>query len=523
MDKFTWNRYDDSQGVGSPFQRLRLNAEFRLLFADRVHKHLFNGGALSEQASIDRYLALTDHIDKAIVAESARWGDTQDNTPYGNTASSSTNPNSDHYPPTINNPIYFTREQHWVVERDNVINNYIPSLYDTSNSYATLNELRNENLYPSIDPPVYAQHGGSVPSGHNLVVTTGNGTIYYTTDGSDPRNTGGSINPAALSLTSGQSITLNNTLTLTARALHNGEWSACTVAEFIVGTPAINGNLVISELHYNPLGAEDDTEFIELMNIHPTDPIDLTDVSFIGIDYTFPSGFLIPPLTRIVLVKNPTAFAAAYNTAGMTIAPGSFSTTSLRNSGEEIALLDFGGADIIRFTYSDDHPWPTSPDGTGPSLVLIDPTSNPDHNLYSSWRPSTTSGGNPGTTDATTFTGDPNADLDGDGLNALLEYALGTDDTDPNPCDTPIASYPLADDGNNTSTPHLALTYTRNLAADDLSYIIQTSPDLITWSDLTDPPTTFLDQGDGTALITHQAGAVNSAPIQFIRLKVIQN
>ena len=25
----------------------------------------------------------------------------------------------DFYPPTINDPIYFTREQHWVVERDN--------------------------------------------------------------------------------------------------------------------------------------------------------------------------------------------------------------------------------------------------------------------------------------------------------------------------------------------------------------------------------------------------------------------
>jgi hypothetical protein len=91
LDKFSWNRYNSSSGSGGPFQRLRRNDEFLILFADRVHKHMFNSGALSESESVARYRKIADEIDKAIVAESARWGDTQDNTPYGNTASSSTN------------------------------------------------------------------------------------------------------------------------------------------------------------------------------------------------------------------------------------------------------------------------------------------------------------------------------------------------------------------------------------------------------------------------------------------------
>lgn len=356
---------------------------------------VFNGGALSEQNSIDRYLFLTDEIDKAIVAESARWGDTQANTPFGNTAGSSTNRDSDNYPPTLNIPIYFTREQHWAVERDNVTTHYIPSLYDTSNSFAYLNELRSENLYPSIDPPVYAQHGGAVSSAYNLVVTTGAGTIYYTTDGSDPRNEGGSVNPASIAISSGQSITLNNTLTLTSRALHNGEWSALTQAEFLVGTLAAPGNLIISEFHYNPLGPDDDTEFVELMNISATDTIGLTDVSFVGIDYTFPAGFVMTPLSRVVLVRNVAAFSAAYDTGSMRVAPGSFSTTTLRNSGEEIALLAHDGIDIVRFVYSDDFPWPASADGSGPGLVLISSTANPDPGLAINWRASVVPGGNP--------------------------------------------------------------------------------------------------------------------------------
>ena len=70
-------RIDDPAGSATLFQKMRTSEEFRLLFADRVYKHCFNDGALSVAASQDRYRRIASWIDKAIVAESARWGDVQ--------------------------------------------------------------------------------------------------------------------------------------------------------------------------------------------------------------------------------------------------------------------------------------------------------------------------------------------------------------------------------------------------------------------------------------------------------------
>jgi hypothetical protein len=192
------SRIDRTGGAGTLFQKMRTSEEFRLLFADRVYKHCFNDGAVSLTASQDRYLNIADWIDKAIVAESARWGDTQMSTPYGSTIqqpSPLTNINHNLYPPAPNGPdYYFTREDSWVVERDNVIYNYIPAIHDTANSYALVNVLRARNLYPDIDPPEFHingtyQHGGHILSGDVLTITNpnGTGTIYYTLDGTDPR------------------------------------------------------------------------------------------------------------------------------------------------------------------------------------------------------------------------------------------------------------------------------------------------------------------------------------------------
>ncbi|MCF7972218.1 MAG: CotH kinase family protein [Phycisphaerae bacterium] len=192
------SRIDNAQGAGELFQKLRASAEFRLLFADRVYKHCFHDGALSEGASQTRYLNLGTGIDKAIVAESARWGDTQMSTPYGNSIQQPnplTNINHDLYPPVPNGPDYYlTREDSWLVELDNVIQNYIPAIHDTSNAFALVNLLRSKDLYPKIDPPEFLlnwipQHGGYAAQGDPLVIANleGRGTIYYTLDGTDVR------------------------------------------------------------------------------------------------------------------------------------------------------------------------------------------------------------------------------------------------------------------------------------------------------------------------------------------------
>lgn len=192
------SRIDATGGAGDVFQKMRTSEEFRLLFADRFYKHCFNGGSLSVTATQDRYRRVAGWIDKAIVAESSRWGDVQMSTPYGNEIqqpSPLTDINHILYPPVPHGPsFYFTREDSWVVERDNVINNYIPAIHNTANSYALINVLRKEGLYPAVDPPVFyingtPQHGAYISPGDVLTMTNPNtgGVIYYTLDGADPR------------------------------------------------------------------------------------------------------------------------------------------------------------------------------------------------------------------------------------------------------------------------------------------------------------------------------------------------
>ena len=191
LDKFTWNRYDRSDGVGAVFQKLRQNPEFRMIFADRVQKHLGTKGALSMGQSQERYLNLANQIDKAIVAESARWGDTQASTPYGNRVQQPnplTNVDHDHYPPAPHAPdIYFTREDSWLVERDNVLNHYIPTLHNPSSRFAILNELRDENLFPDTPAPELSINPGHISPGTAIELNADVGVVYYTLDGSDPR------------------------------------------------------------------------------------------------------------------------------------------------------------------------------------------------------------------------------------------------------------------------------------------------------------------------------------------------
>ncbi|WP_367873440.1 FN3 associated domain-containing protein [Luteolibacter sp. Populi] len=242
LNKFSWNRYNASSVVptaGNLFQRLRLNPAFRLLFADRVKKHILDGGALSVPGSTSRYLEIAAQIDKAIVAESARWGDTAEKTPYGNLVQQPfplDNVESDQYPPAPNyglpGGVYFTREGSWLVERDHTVNYHIPIINSTTDSRGIIQELRANSLYPGLDAPVFSQHGGILPPAQTLAITAPQGDIHYTTNGSDPIDPG-TGNPAAGSTLYSAPFTLPGAITVKARArLGNGTWSALLEAAF---------------------------------------------------------------------------------------------------------------------------------------------------------------------------------------------------------------------------------------------------------------------------------------------------
>jgi hypothetical protein len=366
LDNGAIQRYDSNndKSPGRLFQRLREHPDFRRLFADRVYRHCFNGGALSVQSSQARYAAISGRIDKAIVAESARWGDTQVSTAYGSAVQQPADPNDPddlQYPVAPHAPdIYFTREDSWVVERDNVINHYIPSIVDPANPNNLIAELRAENLYPGIDPPVFNQHGGAVDAGFSLVISNATGTIYYTLDGSDPSAPGAAIYTAAILLT-------NNPSRVQARAWDGSEWSALAAATYSLADIPSPANLVISEIHYNPPGGDDESEFVELLNtgdrVLTLEGLQLSN----AVSYVFGLEFLAPG-ERLLVVENEGTFTSAYPLANARLA-GQWSGR-LNNAGERL-VLQSADTVIVDLVYLPHAPWPGAANGTGHSLEYI--------------------------------------------------------------------------------------------------------------------------------------------------------
>jgi hypothetical protein len=299
--------------------------------------------------------------------------------------------------------------------------------------------------------------------------------------------------------------------------------------EFTASLPDVTtylDGLVISEIMYNPVG-DDAREFVEIMNIGPT-ALDLSDVRFTkGIDFDFAGSAItsIAPGARVLVVKNRSAFEAVHGTGLPVAGEYQFSTSDSLNNGGERLKLSFGAGTAIRdFEYDDVHPWPESPDGDGPSLVLIDPMGNPDHTQASNWRPSTSAGGNPNTTDAVPFSGVATDDLDFDGISALMEHALASSDSDPD-----LTVLPTVGVGAFAATvggpldDYLTFTYRNNLAADDLIYTVQIADDVTAWS--SDPGDVVFfasdDTGSGYALVTYRSAVpIGSALRQFMRLKI---
>ncbi|MEJ6568638.1 MAG: hypothetical protein QNL80_07200, partial [Akkermansiaceae bacterium] len=258
--------------------------------------------------------------------------------------------------------------------------------------------------------------------------------------------------------------------------------------------------------------------------------LDLSEVRFTkGIDFDFAGSSItsIDAGAYVLVVENLAAYEAAYGDVSTVAGEYQFSSSnSLSNSGERLKLSFGAGTAIRDFVYDDELPWPTPPDVSGRSLVLIDPGSLPDHSVASNWRSSTEPGGNPGSSDAAPpFEGIAEADDDNDGLNALLEYALGGDDGDPTAAAYPMVSVePLEVD--STTSDYLLIRIQRNLAAEDMIISAEISSDLIHWQ--SGPTAVVLvnetANSDGTSTLTFRsAKAVNSASQIYIRAHAKQS
>ena len=153
---------NDNGGPTRLHQKLMENTEYRMLFADHVSRHFFNNGVLTPAGAMALYQIRLDDVDRAVVAESARWGDNHSSTPY-------------------------TRDIDWIRERDWLFSEYFPK-----RSGIVLNQVKSRDWYPNIEAPVFLingtnKHGGQILPNDRFSMTATTGTVYYTLDDSDPR------------------------------------------------------------------------------------------------------------------------------------------------------------------------------------------------------------------------------------------------------------------------------------------------------------------------------------------------
>ena len=265
-------------------------------------------------------------------------------------------------------------------------------------------------LYPDIGAPVFNQHGGTVNAGFDLLMS-GTGTIYYTTDGSDPRDydpvTGiTSIAATASNFAVSPPDPLTETTVVAARILDAGQWSALNEALFIV-IPPTAPSIAVTEINYNPHAPTDDEltalpgvdndefEFIEIQNVDPSETINVGGFSLSGgITFTFPVASLGPGEFAVV-VEDAAAFQERYGSSANVLGEWS---GGLSNGGEQLSLADGSGNTILDFEYNDNDPWPERADGAGGTIELSNPMGTPSEHFgkYYAWRGSTRFGGSPG-------------------------------------------------------------------------------------------------------------------------------
>jgi hypothetical protein len=333
------------------------NADYRRLLADRIQKLCLGNGVLTPSSALERWNKRSSVVEKAVDAESARWGDYRRDVHRWQTAG----------PFAV-----YTRDDHWMPAR-----NFLTGVYFPQRTDIFVNQMRAAGLFPNTVAPhflINSDEPGSdfINKGDTLVMTAPAGAIYFTTDGSDPAVWNPVPLPAANAILYTGKIVLNSSAIIRARCINNGEWSASVESSFIIKSDY--NKLKITEINYHPaMNAtldEGELEFLEIKNTG-TSVLDLEGCIFSGgIDYRY------------------------YNSV-----PSGEYDGQLDNSGERIIMLSPLGDTIISMTYGDSSGWPVNADGDGKTIVTVsinpaDQTGDPEE-----WRSSYHSGGSPGMDD----------------------------------------------------------------------------------------------------------------------------
>lgn len=163
-------------------------------------------------------------------------------------------------------------------------------------------------------------------------------------------------------------------------------------AHFQIDTSA-SSDVVINEINYNSSPSFNPGDWLEIYNNSGT-MLDLSGWQFRDEDdshiFVFPAGFQLSPQQYYVLCQDTTAFKFLFPQVDNYLGNFDF---GLSNAGEELRIFDSDLNLIDSVIYDDEYPWPTEPDGNGPTLEL----KNPNLNNAEPWNWAASSGfGSPG-------------------------------------------------------------------------------------------------------------------------------
>lgn len=363
--------------------KLTSNPEYRLRFADRTYKYFHNSGLFTPETAKHLFNEFKDQIDKAIIAESARWGDSKSVTPR-------------------------TRDDDWIPAIEDLNNRFFPGRTEI-----VINQMKDARFLTENDPPRFLKD--QIPIVEEIVYFSGNlsilienpneaGELCYTTDGSDPRQIGGETAPSAISSSADVSMQMSGTTIIYARIRSGNSWSS--ISKLVAVSDVEDyANLKVTELHYHPPDiisngdtiSGKDMEFIEFKN---TGDLSINLSGMIldsAVLYLFPEASFLPPGSFYVIASKPECFYDIYGRN-----PSGNYSKNFGNAGEYVLLTDSSGNEILSFTYSDTPPWPDLADGAGYSLVSMEYNPVGDPSDYSYWRASYNQGGSPFSDDLVT-------------------------------------------------------------------------------------------------------------------------
>ncbi|MSU36005.1 MAG: hypothetical protein EXS36_13055 [Pedosphaera sp.] len=308
-------------------------------------------------------------------------------------------------------------------------------------------------------PARVSSPGGRVKPGFKISLSAATGgSIYYTTDGSDPRKTQSTNDPSRSALLYSGPIVVGGNVQIIARVrdlkkIQTGQsssstpWSGPISASYTVAPTA----LILSELMYYPAAppagsshSASDFEFIELKNVS-NETIDLLGYHFVeGVQYSFTSNSTVHELgpgRRVLVVANADAFFSRY--PGVIGVAGEY-IGRLADDGERLTLAGPVGEQIFSVDYHSR--WSRLADGPGFSLVAVEEKIQENGvNDSAFWRTGSRPGGTPGA-EETVRVAIPPVFLNEVVVNPDDNGDFGVELYNPNTTPVSIAGWLLSDD-----------------------------------------------------------------------------